>query len=101
MSFILLPGCSCVGVILQLASCHPSLLQASLLKNVFVRFALTMGSIAAAALLLTAEDVVAEELDRRIFWVTLTSFVREVGEQGSELSGMASGATVDAEKVAW
>ena len=51
-------------------------------------------------MLLTAEDVVAEELERRVFWVTSMSFVRKEAEE-SELSGIVSGATIAAEKVAW
>ena len=73
--------------------------QASLLKNVLVRFTATTGSAGAAAvLLLTAEEVVVEELERRVFCVISMSFARMAA---AESSGMVSGATVEAEKVAW
>jgi len=74
----------------------PSDLQ--LLRKVLVRLAATRGSAGSAGV----EEAVAEELERRVFWETSISLERkEVGEERSELSGMVSGATVDAEKVAW
>jgi hypothetical protein len=68
--------------------------QSELLRNVLVRFGATMGSV---ALSLTADELVVVELERRVFCWTWMSLVREE----SELSGMVSGATVAAEKVAW
>lgn len=75
--------------------------QSELLKKVLARLGATMGSAGATTLsLLRAEEVVVVELERRVFCSTRMSFVRkEVGD--SELSGMVSGATVAAEKVAW
>lgn len=74
--------------------------QSALLKKVLARLGATIGSAGATTLSLTTEEFVVVELERRVFCSTCMSFVRkEVGE--SELSGMVSGATVAAEKVAW
>lgn len=74
--------------------------QSALLKKVLARLGATIGSAGATTLSLTTEEFVVVELERRVFCSTCMSFVRkEVGE--SELSGIVSGATVAAEKVAW
>jgi hypothetical protein len=68
-----------------------------LLKNVLVRFAATIGSAGATALSLAVEAVVVVELERRVFcMISMLLAAAEV----SELSGIVSGATVEADQVA-
>jgi hypothetical protein len=69
-----------------------------LLKNVLVRFTATIGSPGMTALSLVAEEeVVAVELERRVFGRTSMSLA---AAEASRLSGIVSGATVEADQVA-
>jgi hypothetical protein len=87
----------CVGYSYKLGQ----LVRVQLLRKVLVRFAATMGSAAPTAFpSVVAEEAVVRELERRVFGWTWMSLVRkDVGE--SVVSGIVSGATVAAEKVAW
>jgi hypothetical protein len=72
--------------------------QPELLRKVLARLGAAIGPAGAAALSLAVEKLVVVELERRFFWSTCMSFVRnEVGE--SEPSAVVS--TALAEKVAW
>jgi hypothetical protein len=71
-----------------------------LLKNVLVRFTATIASAGMTALSLVAEEeevVVVEELERRVFCRTWMS---SAAAEASKLSGIVSGATVEADQVA-
>lgn len=68
-----------------------------LLKNVLVRFTATIGSAGMTALSLVAEEEVVEELERRVFCRTSMSLA---AAEVSKLSGIVSGATVEADQVA-
>ena len=67
-----------------------------MLKNVLVRFTATIGSAGTTTLSLIAEEVV-EELERRVFCRTSMS---STAAETSKLSGIVSGATVEADQVA-
>jgi hypothetical protein len=83
--------------------CYPYLLQPilgkadQLLKNVLVRFTATVGSSGVTTLSLAVEAVVVEELERRVFCMISMSLT---AVETSELSGIVSGATVEADQVA-
>jgi hypothetical protein len=68
-----------------------------LLKNVLVRFTATIGSSGVTTLSLAVESVVAVELERRVFCMTSMSLT---ARETSELSGIVSGATEEADQVA-
>jgi hypothetical protein len=68
-----------------------------LLKNVLVRFTATIDSAGMTALSLVAEEEVVEELERRVFCRTSMSLA---AAEVSKLSGIVSGATVEADQVA-
>jgi len=77
--------------------------HASLLRNVCFRFGSSTGATPSAvtALSLTDEEDVPEELERRVLCLTSTGVAPAKMSLRVESSGMVSGATVEAEKVAW
>ncbi len=77
-------------------------LYASLLKKVCFVLGSSTGATPSAvtALLLVEESVVAEELERRVLCLSSTGVAPARMSVTAESSGMVSGATVEAEKVA-
>jgi hypothetical protein len=68
-----------------------------LLKNVLMRFTATIGSAGPTTLSLAMEEVVVEELERRVFCITSMSLV---AAETSELLEIVSGATVEGDQDA-
>jgi hypothetical protein len=80
---------------------HSARQDDQLLKNVLVRFTATIGSAGITTLSPVAEEVVVEELERRVFCRTSMSLAAaEASKLSRVVSGIVSGATVEADQVA-